>query len=313
VNLSDIAITGAGSFLVNALVSARLLIGDESADGVAVIRVAHEALLSRWPRAREVVSANRAFLETRARLQSDTRRWNLDNRNPELLLPAGKRLAEGEDLLQARREEVDGQIAQYIEASSLAEKARQVKDRQAERDLIEAAEAAKRERLEREAERRTLAAVAATQLARRTRFAAAVAIVLALIAGAGAIVGFHGQGEAERQAAIAERSASQAKLAEGRAVEASENALEARDQALRSQSLALSFLSQQTATRGDTEAAILLALEALPTEQPARSAHISSTQRPLSTTLCWRIGRSESFGTKPASRMLPLARAATAW
>src|SRR6185295_12044720 len=69
-------------------------------------------------------------------------------------------------------------------------------------------------------------------------------------------------------AAIAEKSASQAKIAEGRAVEARENALEARDQALRSQSLALSFLSQQTAGGGDTQAAILLALEALPSGKP---------------------------------------------
>ena len=165
--------------------------------------LAHEALLSRWPRAREIVNANRNFLETRARLRADAQRWHSDNRNRELLLPPGKRLAEGQELLQSRREEVDDQIVEYIEASSRAQNEREEKDRQAERALIEAAEAAKRERLEREAdrlageaERRDLAAAAAIKLARRTRYAAVVATVLALVAGLGAFVGFRGQQEA---------------------------------------------------------------------------------------------------------------------
>ena len=49
---SDIAGTAARSVLVEALISARLLISDEDAEGRAVIRVAHEALFSRWPRAK---------------------------------------------------------------------------------------------------------------------------------------------------------------------------------------------------------------------------------------------------------------------
>ena len=87
--------------------------------------------------------------------------------------------------------------------------------------------------------------------------AAVVATVLALLAGAGAFVGFRGQKEASRQAELAQMSADKAKLAE-------KQALEARDQALRNQSLSLSFLSQQSAAKGNTEAAIMLALEALP-------------------------------------------------
>jgi WD40 repeat protein/class 3 adenylate cyclase len=270
-SLTEIAGTPARSALIHALVTARLLVSDEDVSGSAVVRVAHEALLSRWPRARDIINADRSFLETRARLQTEARRWLSDKRNPELLLPVGKRLAEGEDLLSSRREEVDDQIVEYIKASSFAQREREEKDRQAERKLIEAAEAAKRERLEREAERleaeaerRKLAAAAATRLARRTRYAAGIAIVLAAIAGVGAIVGFKGQREAERQAVLSENSAIQAKAAGEQAKAAEEKAVEARDQALHSQSLALSFMSQQTAAAGDTEAAVLLALEALP-------------------------------------------------
>ena len=40
-------------------------------------------------------------------------------------LPPGKRLVEGEELLQSRREEVDDQVIDYIEASSYAQKERE--------------------------------------------------------------------------------------------------------------------------------------------------------------------------------------------
>lgn len=104
----------------------------------------------------------------------------------------------------------------------------------------------------------------------------------------GAIIGFRGQQEARHQAELAENSAnrakaaemearaaeSQAKTAEKQARAAEEKALQARDKALRNQSLSLSFLSQQTTAGGDTEAAILLALEALP-------KNMNSPERPF--------------------------------
>src|SRR5262245_47709900 len=108
--LSEVASTPSRLALVNALVAARLLVTDQDVTGHVFVRVAHEALLSRWPRANDIVDANRTFLETRARVTADVHRWHADNCNPELLLPAGKRLAEGEELLLSRREEVDDQL-----------------------------------------------------------------------------------------------------------------------------------------------------------------------------------------------------------
>ena len=55
--------------------------------------------------------------------RTDASRWHADNRNPELLLPAGKRLAEGEELLVSRREDIDDQVVEYVEASSRAQQA----------------------------------------------------------------------------------------------------------------------------------------------------------------------------------------------
>ena len=145
--LSQVAGRPKQKALVDAMVEARLLVIDENASGDPVVRLAHEALLTRWPRAQTIANANRNFLETRARVQADARRWLLDNKNPDLLLPPGKRLAESEELLVSRREEVEDQIVQYIEASIQAQQARLEKERLAERERIESEEAAKRERL----------------------------------------------------------------------------------------------------------------------------------------------------------------------
>ena len=71
--LTEVAGAPTQSALVNALIAARLLVTDENADGRPVIRLAHEALLSRWPRAQDIADANRDFLETRARIQADAR------------------------------------------------------------------------------------------------------------------------------------------------------------------------------------------------------------------------------------------------
>jgi WD40 repeat protein len=286
---SDLAKAPAEGALVQALIGARLLVSDEDATGEPVVRVAHEALLSRWPRAREIVNCDREFLEARARVQTDARHWESEGCNPELLLPPGKRLAEAEELL-ARPQELSARVVAYVQASSSAQQAKLEKERLEERARIEREEAAKRdslaikaaahrERLEYEAERQRLQAVAATTLARRTRMAAGIAVVLAIGAGIGAALGFRGQWEAVRQAERAEQNAAQAHLSEtqaraaesqARAAEtqsraAEERAIAAREQALRNQSLSLALLSDQTASRGDTEAAILLALEALPT------------------------------------------------
>ncbi|WP_292385453.1 winged helix-turn-helix domain-containing protein [Mesorhizobium sp.] len=165
---TEVAGTPARSALVTALIDARLLVSDEDAAGHVFVRLAHEALLSRWPRASDIVNANRNFLATRERLRADAHRWHLESRNQELLLPSGKRLAEGEELMLSRREEVDDAVLEYIEESLRSHRQKEEKERQAELALVAAAEEAKRERLEREAERRSLAAAAANRLGHGT-------------------------------------------------------------------------------------------------------------------------------------------------
>jgi Pyruvate/2-oxoacid:ferredoxin oxidoreductase gamma subunit len=252
---------------VDALIDARLLVSDEGTEGAPMVRFAHEALLSQWPLAREIIAANREFLATRSRVRADARRWLAEDKNPDLLLPTGKRLAEAEDVLLARREEIDDKTIGYIEASISTQRQR-----------LETEEAAKRKQLEFEAdaarEREAAAGAreaAARRLARRTRMAAIITVILAVAAGAGAIVGFRGQQEASRQAEVAERNAEaaernaeQARTAEREAERQSQAAVVARDQALRNQSVYLTDVSRRQIASGNATNGILLALEALP-------------------------------------------------
>ncbi len=264
--------------LVTALIDARLLVtGGEGDD--TVLRVAHEALLTRWPRARQIVVDNREFLQARARVQQDADRWQEENRNAEELLPAGKRLIEAREVLLVRRDELEEGLVAYVEASLEAERAREAaKQADARRKL------------------------------RRTQLVAAIGLALAIVAGFGAWYGITGQQEAERQAAvaleqqqIAEQQAEAAQkaealadeqralaeeqrglaeeqrglaeeqrgLAEARAEEARRNLQEV----LRFQSKTLALESQRQTKAGNAILGELLALEALPkpgdtTERP---------------------------------------------
>ena len=60
--------------LVDALIDARLLIADQ-ADTAPVVRLAHEALIGRWQRAKEQLVADRRDLETRALIEDQFRRY----------------------------------------------------------------------------------------------------------------------------------------------------------------------------------------------------------------------------------------------
>ena len=97
----------------------------------ATVRLAHEALLTRWPRLHELVEADGEFLQVRGRLMADRAHWDAEGRPDDLLLPAGKRLAEAEEVLAGRRAELDAETAAYVERSvGLARQARERRLRQ---------------------------------------------------------------------------------------------------------------------------------------------------------------------------------------
>ena len=74
--------------LVHALVAARLLVADRVA-GAAGVRIAHEALLRRWPRVTQWIAQHRALLAVRDELLPWASRWREGGRQQALLLPRG--------------------------------------------------------------------------------------------------------------------------------------------------------------------------------------------------------------------------------
>lgn len=153
--------------LVNALLapSARLLVTNEEGD----LRVAHEALLSHWERARELVESDRADLQLREKLMGALAEWRKESglKQESLLLHAGLPLSQAEDLLVRRRGDLDAGLVAYIEASSALNQRR----------------------------------------VRRLKIAVFAFAMLAVIAGIGAYLGFTGQAKAikrERQALLNE-------------------------------------------------------------------------------------------------------------
>lgn len=77
--------------LVRALVEARLLVSDRIG-GTVGVRIAHEALLRRWPRVTAWIAQHRGILATRDELAAWVRRWREGERAPSLLLPRGAAL-----------------------------------------------------------------------------------------------------------------------------------------------------------------------------------------------------------------------------
>ncbi len=101
------------------LIEARLLIADETPQG-ATVRLAHEALLRSWPRLTALIEESRDLLAVMARLREDMARWNRSGRQADLLLPPGRRLAEGMELLRRPEGALDADLSGFIQASGHA-------------------------------------------------------------------------------------------------------------------------------------------------------------------------------------------------
>jgi eukaryotic-like serine/threonine-protein kinase len=166
--------------LADRLVAARLAVADDAGAG-KTLRLAHEALLSHWPRLSTLTAEHRDFLIVRRRLQADAAAWRRSGRHDDFLLPPGRRLAEAEEALALRRHDLDPDIVAYAEASIAAERERQ----------------AAIQRTKEEALRRELA---------RSRRIAAVVSVLLLLAVAGGIFAWHERGVATTALGQAEKN-----------------------------------------------------------------------------------------------------------
>jgi WD40 repeat protein len=102
---------------VDAFIAARLLTADRSgADGPAVVRIAHEALVSRWQKLADWIEENRALLQIRARIAAASATWDDGNRTRGFLLAIGGPLEEARRLLSENFDLSDEETA-FIDAS----------------------------------------------------------------------------------------------------------------------------------------------------------------------------------------------------
>ncbi|MDH3717483.1 MAG: AAA family ATPase [Planctomycetota bacterium] len=115
--LHELRATPEAATLVDKFVEARLLITDKTNDGQAVVRVTHEALLTKWSPLVEWFAADCELLRIRSRVSTAAMRWQSEGRPRDLLLPTGKPLDEA---LQLRRSgfDLDQRETNIIDASA---------------------------------------------------------------------------------------------------------------------------------------------------------------------------------------------------
>ncbi len=105
------------SAFVDAFIAARLFTADRSgADGPAVVRIAHEALLSRWQKLADWIKENRELLQIRARIAAASATWEEEGRTRGFLLATGGPLEEARRL-RAENFDLSAEETAFIDAS----------------------------------------------------------------------------------------------------------------------------------------------------------------------------------------------------
>ena len=102
--------------LLDVLIEARLLVTDRDDRMQPVAGIAHEALLTHWPRLKDLLDKDREFLRARTRAAAADR-WRRESRDLDFLLHEGKPLAEARELLKTRRDDLDPETIEFIDQS----------------------------------------------------------------------------------------------------------------------------------------------------------------------------------------------------
>ncbi|NOT89369.1 MAG: AAA family ATPase [Lysobacter sp.] len=103
--------------LAETFVRARLFIAELS-DGHAGFRVAHEALLRQWPRARDWTQDNRRLLQAKARMRRAAARWVEEGRIADQLLNPGRPLQESLEAASRLPDDLGPDEHAFLQASA---------------------------------------------------------------------------------------------------------------------------------------------------------------------------------------------------
>jgi tetratricopeptide (TPR) repeat protein len=211
VSLDDVAVTDQRRLIIDTLLEERLLTADQPVgSSVPHIRLVHEALIQNWPRLTGIVETDREFLEARTRIRVEAAKWDAEGRSDDSLITSPRRLGEGREIIESRRDELDPLTITYIEGSLMADAARQrvarERERAEERRQLEAAQALAAER---------------ARTVRRTRAGLVAAIILAVVA---SVIGYYSL-EKKREAVARQKGEVEAKKIAEENLKLSENAL----------------------------------------------------------------------------------------
>ena len=121
----ELSADAAETALIDALLSARILIAHTDATGRPTVRLAHDAVLASWPRAAAAAQASRDFYRVRAEVEDAQRRWEQYGRPRDRLIQAGVPLAEAEKLVADFGRELPGPLTTYVTASRYQARKRQ--------------------------------------------------------------------------------------------------------------------------------------------------------------------------------------------
>ena len=237
--------------LMDLLVEQRLLATDVSREtGDVTIEPAHESLLRQWGLLQGWLEDDFEDLSVAEGAKRAARDWEANARDEEWLAHTGGRLETAEKIADRR------DFTEFFDSS--------------DRAYIAAARNAENHRALKEAQRKNRELDAARRLARRTTVGLLVSILLACGACFAGFIAYQHKQEAEQSTEIAQQAEVRAKEEAARAGKAEGRAKAERDVAQVTQSQLLSDVATKLLDdgRGDTTAAALIALEALPDEAP---------------------------------------------
>lgn len=109
----------AAQALVDTFIHERLLIADTDAQSRPIVRLSHEALLTRWPRLANWLQTApvRDLMSQRRRLESSLRQWQEQNRTSDCYLQPGFELEEGKQLLEKHEAALTRDEREFITVS----------------------------------------------------------------------------------------------------------------------------------------------------------------------------------------------------
>ncbi|MDO8336074.1 MAG: hypothetical protein Q7T74_04845 [Candidatus Saccharibacteria bacterium] len=119
--------------LVDAFADARLFVLDRDNEGIAQVRVTHEALFTHWAKADKILKDSMKDMVVRERLADSEVHWKAKDEAVSLLLQPGLPLEEAEDLLARLGDELHPDIIHYIKQSVIADQERKQKESEAQR------------------------------------------------------------------------------------------------------------------------------------------------------------------------------------